>query len=376
MTRKNTYFAGLISFLLSAFAVNAQRAYSQTSYYTSDYVGFHVETIKANGFTHVAYNVSKTPNGRHNRSINEAFGPNNEIGLVAHPYWRDADIVWVKYGDEWIQFYYNDQDLINDPEGLSVGWKGVGWGDTDLGDYYIPETSGFWIESKRSEDYVIAFGGYVRRLPMVYRVTRGFNSLNRGYPIPITLDQSLIHKSSGFKTGINGDIVWLQREDTGKYDQYYYSNKKEFPFLPDGWRKIGSEMDDAGSDYIPSAFAIQVKHRGGRVTLHPPVDFVGKKTLTRVGIQPPPEPPYITPFIEVWPNDLQPYFYAYWYTNQKVKYITEVYEPWSGWFIINERVPPHPKPDTFDFARILSLRWGVARIISEWSNPIAPPDEK
>ena len=136
----------------------------------------------------------------------------------------------MKYGDEWIQFYYNDQDLINDPEGLSVGWKGVGWGDTDLGDYYIPETSGFWIESKRSEDYVIAFGGYVRRLPMVYRVTRGFNSLNRGYPIPITLDQSLIHKSSGFKTGINGDIVWLQREDTGKYDQYYYSNKKNFHF--------------------------------------------------------------------------------------------------------------------------------------------------
>ena len=363
MIKSLTYLKFLILPVLFSSVCTSQ---VQQTYSVSDYVGFHVETIKANGFTPVAFNVTRNPDGRLYQSINETFGINNEIGLKSAPYWRDADIIWIKDGSYWTQVYYNDQDLRDEPENISIGWKAVGWGDADYGDYYIPENNGFWIQSKKDVDWVIGFGGFVKRGAMVYNLIEGFNSLNRGYPVPITLNESGIQNSRGFQKGRNGDIIWIYRERTGEYDQYYYSDIRDFPFMPDAWRKIGSDGEDAGYDYIPSSLAIQ-KKRHGKVVILPPAGLAQKKTATRLLNAPPKV--QIFPYIEIWQGDGQPYFNAGWFVNQKVQYTTEVYEPWSGWFTINQRTPPYTDLFTYDFARILALEWGVARVIAEWHNP-------
>ena len=60
--------------------------------------------------------------------------------------------------------------------------------------------------------------------------------------------------------------------------------------------------------------------------------------------------------------------------NQKVQYTTEVYEPWRGWFTIAHRTPPYEHVWAYDYARMLPLRWGVARVIAEWW--VAPQPDK
>ena len=362
----------LISSLLLSISISA--AQMGQTYSASDYAGFHVEVIKAKDLTHLAFNVSRTPDGKLHQTINETFGIGNAMGLTAAPYWRDADIIWIKDGSYWTQIYYNDQDLLGQPENISIGWKGVGWGDADFGDYHIPENNGFWIESKKDVDWVVGFGGYVRRSPMVYRLIEGFNSLSRGFPIPMTLNESGINYSSGFEKGRSGDIIWIYREETGAYDQYYYAKQEEFPFF-DGWRKIGDDSNQgAGYDYIPSGFIIEKKKGVGTVVMLPPPALAQKNAITRQ-INSPPKAA-IFPFIEIWEGDGQPYFNIAWRVNQKIEYTTEVYDPSTGWFTINHRVPPHPELWTYDFARMLVLRWGVARVIAEWHSPVLLPADK
>ena len=368
MTKISTYFAVLFSFLLSASKVSAQQI-DHAGYSASDYVGFHVEVIKAKAFTPLAFNVIRTPNGKLHQTINETFGMGNAMGLKAGSYWRDADIIWIKDGSYWTQVYYNDEDLLGQPENISIGWKGVGWGDADFGDYHIPENNGFWIESKRDVDWVVGFGGFINRSPTVHRLIKGFNSLNRGYPFPITLNESGINYSDGFEKGREGDIVWLYREDTGEYDQYYYAKQEEFPFFPDGWRKIGDDGNDAGYDYIPSSLIIQKKEGVGTIVMLPPPTLAQKNTIKPINNPPRPQ---LVPFIEIWEGDGQPYFNAAWIVNQKVEYTTEVYDPSTGWFTISRRTPPYLEPWAYDYARMLPLRWGMARVIAEWHHPASP----
>ena len=360
----------ILSLLLSLSTSSAQEG---ETYSTSDYVGFHVEVIKANAFTPMAFNVSRTPAGKLHQTINGTFGIGNAMGLKAGSDWRDADIIWIKDGTYWTQIYYNDEDLVGQPENISIGWKAVGWGDADYGDYYIPENNGFWIQSKKDVDWVVGFGGFVKRDATTHRLIKGFNSLNRGYPLPMTLIESGINYSRGFEKGINGDIVWLYRADTGQYDQYYYANGNEWPFF-EGWRKIGSEDTNAGYDYIPYSLLIQKKRGAGTITIMPPAGLAQKKTVSRRINGPPKTQLY--PYIEIWEGDGQPYFNAAWQVNQKLRYTTEVYEPWNGWFTINNRIPPHQELWTYDFARMLVLRWGGARVIAEWHSPVLLPADK
>ena len=361
----------ILGLLTLAYCTIAGAQLEQT-HSTSDYVGFHVEVIKANAFTPMAFNVTRSPEGKLHQTINETFGIGNAMGLKPGSYWRDADIIWIKDGTYWTQVYYNDEDLIGQPENMSIGWKAVGWGDADYGDYYIPENNGFWIQSKKDVDWVVGFGGFVKRDAITHRVIKGFNSLSRGYPIPITLNESGINYSRGFQTGRDGDIVWLYRADTGEYDQYYFANPSEFPFF-EGWRKIGSEGASAGYDYIPSSLIIQKKRGAGTITILPPAGIAQKKTVTRQ-INAPPKPT-LYPYIEIWEGDGQPYFNAAWPVNQKVQYTSEVYEPWRGWFTIAHRTPPYENIWTYDYARMLVLKWGVARVIAEWYNPLLDQDK-
>ena len=324
--------------------------------------------VKAGEFTPLARNTLVSPDDKQLYSIAETFGPRNEVGLKAHPYWRDADIVWVKSRRTWMQFFYNDQDLINDPEGLSVGWKAVGWGDADFSDFNIPEDTCFFIESKKDVDWIMGWGGFIRRSPMLYNVINGFNFLNRGFPIPTSLGESGIQLSRGFNKrdeNSTGDIVWLWDEGQSMYNQYYYDSGEAFPFFDEGWKKVAGGNEDHSQALIPSALIIETKGSGGLVVSYPPSGILLKKTVHRYQ--------KLLPTITVYPQievteQGNPYFIVRWYAKDtKTRYYTEVFEGWrdfsNEWFSIGEGDVGNFTGDLmYSWANLSSLRWGVARI--------------
>jgi len=334
------YIAALFACILP-FTALAQEAISPL-------FGFHTELVEANTATPISVNVTRTRDGIHSQTIAQTFGPYNESGLQeGSAEDREADIVWVKEGGRWLQFYFNN------------GWKAVGYRNADMSGYAIPHDRGFFIESRADNDWLIAFGGYVRQDPMVYYVTQGFNILNRGFPIPIPLRRSGIERSHGF--GPN-DIVWLYDEG-GDYNRYYFDGV---------WKKIGSS-GDYGEVVIPSTLVIQTMGKGGRVVLSPPQGLQKSKTLPKKTLVPPPPMPQVgmafTQNEREWgTTELFQISWNAW--GPKVLYRTEVYE--DSWFQISAK-SGHPQQTLFDEAIMVTaagrirLRWGIARVRAEWA---------
>ena len=86
---------------------------------------------------------------------------------------REPDIVWLPHWGEWLEIYYNE------------GWKGVGFGDQDMGKQAPALNRGFFIQSRREADWYLIFSGYVKQDAMVYEIENGLNVLNRGYHYPL-----------------------------------------------------------------------------------------------------------------------------------------------------------------------------------------------
>ena len=325
----------------------------------SDYFGFHTQVIKANSFTPLSLNVTRHRGGIHTQNINESFGLTNEIGLKSSDFGKDADIIWVQDGDDWLQIFYSEDS----PPFFTQGWRAIGYGNIDMGPYPIPLNSGLFIQSKKEDDWLIGFSGYVRQDAMFYNVRTGFNILNRGYPLPIPLNQSGIEQSFGFKKGDQktGDLIWARRED-GIYDQYYYTEGLEFPPLNEGWKKIGEGDRDVGWEEIPNTLIIETRnHIGGQIILYPPAGLERQKTLTELGDPP---RPYIFPRIAI--DHDGPYFVVAWLAhNFNVLYTTQVFDG-GHWFDIDSQRGIQNEILS-NWASILPLGRGIGRIISEWS---------
>ena len=306
--------------------------------------GFHTELVEANTATPISVNVTRTRDGIHSQTIAQTFGPYNESGLQeGSAEDREADIVWGKEGNRWLQFYFNN------------GWKAVGYRNADMSGYAIPHDRGFFIESRADNDWLIAFGGYVRQDPMVYYVTQGFNILNRGFPIPIPLHHSGIERSHGFGPD---DIVWLYDEG-GVYNRYYYEG---------GWKKSGSS-GDYGEVVIPSTLVIQTMGKGGRVVLFPPQGLQKSKTLPNKTLVPPPPMPQVGMAFTQNERGTELFQISWNAWGPKVLYRTEVFE--ENWFEISAK-SGHPQQTLFDEAIMVTaagrirLRWGIARVRAEW----------
>ena len=317
---------------------------------TSAFFGFHYEFVKPNSFTPLAVNVTQTPDGFHYRSIAETFGTNNEIGLKSQSDQTQADTIWVKDGANWLQIYYNDQEI--EAFGITKGWRAIGFGNIDMGGYIIPVNTGFFVQSRKNFEWYMADGGYVRKQPMVYEVTTGFNILNRGYPTPIRLDESGIERAEGFKKGdpVSGDIIWLYRSNWNEspyYERYYYTEANFF--FTEGWKKIGHGIDDAGADTITNAFLIETRGEGGRIVLYPPAGFANKITQPVNNIAPP--KPDIYTFIST--NEVgDPYFNVAWESkSSNINYTTQVWDDFGKvWWSLN------------------TLTGGSGEILSNWAS--------
>jgi len=335
----------ILGLLLVVSVLKAQ----QKSY--SPYFGFHTELVEANTATPISVNVTRTQDGIHSQTIGQTFGQYNESGLQeGNAEEREADIVWVKEGGRWLQFYFNN------------GWKAVGYRNADMSGYAIPHDRGFFIESRAENDWLIAFGGYVRQDPMIYYVTQGFNILNRGFPIPIPLRQSGIEMSHGF--GPN-DIVWLY-DGEGNYNRYYFDGV---------WKKIGSS-GDYGEAVIPSTLVIQTVGKGGRVVLFPPQGLQKSKTLPNKTPTPPPPIPQVGMAFTQNERGTELFQISWNAWGPKVLYRTEVFE--GDWFEISAK-SGHTQQTLFDEAIMVTasgrirLRWGVARVKAEWASFFIPP---
>ena len=337
MAKRGIFVLGLVALVIS---------FARAQESVTPFMGYHAELIRSNTSTPVSVNVSLRPDGDLSRTIDQTFGRYNEVGLKeGSAESREADIVWVKEGGRWLQFYYNG------------GWRAVGFRNSDMSGYMLPHTGGFFIESRSSTNWLAAFGGYVRRDPMVYNVTPGFNILNRGFPLPIPLHRSGIERSEGFGSE---DIVWLYNGDS--YDRYYYDN---------GWKKFGSS-GDYGSAVIPSTLVIQPMGPGGRVILRPPRGLQPPKTLPRRTAVPPPPVPNVGMAFTQNERGTELFQISWNAFGPKVRYHTEVLE--SDWFEISSKVG-QPSQVLEDHAIMVTaagrirLWWGIVRVRAEWAHP-------
>ena len=334
-----------IFILLSVPFVTAQKV-------TSNYFGFHTELVRANATTPLCPNVTHLPHGSLTQTIEELFGPNNEIGLKEGSIEEgDPDIVWVENEGEWLQIYYDGW------------WRSVEFGDEDMFNLRI-KNSNFSIESHKDTDWYIVFSGYVSQKAMVYEVYTGYHVLNRGCPLPIRLDQSGISASSGFRWGNEktADIVYIFNGEA--YEGYYYSGK--------GWKKLGTDKGYFGDVYLSSSLAIDIKGKEARIVIRPPTPLRRSKLAPKVHptIKPPPKP-YIYTSIGI-SGAGNPLFYAQWYAhNHKVWYTTEIFDPTiqDDWFSVGLQAsfPSLANPQILSVsASLLSLRQGVGRVVAEW----------
>ena len=314
--------------------------------------GFHTELIEPNAVVPVGMNVTRALGEEYDHSVSELFGWSNDAQFLEGDIdAREADVIWFMESDgSWVGVYYNN------------GWKAWGKGDTDYS-YYTPRrNSGFFVQSNSENYWLLVFGGYVRTEPMYYRAYPGFNMFNRGYPIPISLKDSNLHRSPGFRWGdeTTADIVYLYED--GVYGQYFYSDGS--------WRKVG-ELGDFGDQLIPAAFLVYSRGEGGTLTIHPPLNLLAHLKQTNDGyLESPPPPANLTP--SLGRSDFgSPVFRISWNAyNHKIRYVTEVLE--SDWFRISSKVGARGQ-FMEDHAILLhtssgriGLRWGVARVRSEW----------
>ena len=325
---------------------------------TSTYFGFHTEVVRAHATTPLCSNVTPLPNESFNQTIEELFGPNNEIGLKAgNIHMGDPDIVWVENRDEWVPIHYDS------------GWRSVEFEGEDMSGF-IAKNSSFSIESHRDFDWYIGFLGYVSQKAMVYDAHTGYNTLNRGWPVPIRLDRSGIATSPGFTWGdeLTGDIVYIFNND-GNFDGYYYSGK--------GWKKLGDE-GYFGNVYLSPSLAIDTRGKGGRIIISPPGPVRQSKLAPKVYgrwpsvVEPPPKPLVYTS-IQISGGSY--YFVASWNPhNFKVVYTTEIYDPimQPNWFSVGWQISPEGlenPPPLATVAGLDSLRYGLGRVIAEWHHP-------
>tara|TARA_Y100000817_G_scaffold314959_1_gene316490 strand:- start:33224 stop:34222 length:999 start_codon:yes stop_codon:yes gene_type:complete len=300
--------------------------------------GFHTELIEGGTATAVAANVTERPGGVLDRTLGRLLGDSNEAGLLVE------DVVWVKDGLRWRRFYYDG------------GWRGYGYGDEDQSRYRLPAGSGFFIQSSRESDWLLFFGGFVRRGSIAHDVSPGFNVLNRGFPAPVSLLGSGLAESPGFGAG---DFVWIYRD--GEYGRYYLTDY--------GWRKVGGNSADFGHVELGSAVIIQTVGSGGRIVLRPPRQLRRSKVIIPERTFAPPAPDVDVGLAQnTWGS---PVFEISWLAaGSKVVYTTEVIEE-GEWLTINERsgwwgqrLSDHAVLVTSS-GRI-GLRWGVARVTANW----------
>lgn len=333
---------------------------------TSTYFGFHSERIRAKQTSPVSINVTQDPDGVHFQTIEEMFGPENQVGLKSgDPDLLEPDIVWVaQRGFPWLEIYYNE------------GWKAIGFGDRDMGKEAPALNRGFFIESRREVDWYIIFDGYVKRDAMIYEIDNGLNVLNRGYPLSFTLNDSGIAWSSGFTWGdeLTGDLIWLYNRDT-EAEHYYFSGSTK------RWHKVGSGDEDFGNESISATFAIMARGEGGEIIINTPAVLRRSKTISE-GTSPvnPPPAPYI--YTLLLNNNLgDPYFFALWHSyNFRVRYNTEVINPNSNsWITVDSQIGsvwwenPLAKDAIpqrlWTFASVRRARLGVGRVVAQWDSP-------
>ena len=329
----------------------------------SDFFGFHYELIQPNTFTPIAVNVTQNREGLHSRSINDTFGTNNEVGLKTEAGLNKSDVIWVKDGSDWLQIYYNNVE--NEVFGITKGWKAIGLGNQDMGAYFIPLNSGLFIQSRKDFEWYIAWTGYIKQQPMYHEVIKGFNVLNSGYPTQISLNDSKINLSKGFKKGdaLSGDIIWIYRglqNNLPVYDRYYYS-EGDF-FFTEGWKKVGNGDMDAGEDTILNTLIIETRGDGGTVVVYPPVGFPDYNNTSPLA--PIKAEVYTLLTLDEFGD---PFFNVLWEARaREIDYTTQIWDEFSKeWWNLNTLWGEKGEVLS-NWAAILGLQRGVGRVKATW----------
>lgn len=295
--------------------------------------GFHSEVIKAGQTTPLGINVTRSPGATELAyTVGQLFGQENQAGLLANdPDRRNGDVVWLKEGDRWVQIYWNE------------GWKAVGAGDKDFSERPIEENTGVFITSRAEEDSLLVFGGYLLSQAVAVDVFPGYNLVARGWPVPITLDETHLSKSPGLSSE---DVVWLW--DGAQYLRLIWDGNT--------WTDLNGG-GNFGSTLVPSLLVIQVNGPGGLVVVHPPRYLGDSKSLPD---RKAPTPPAVALGFSATVRG-NPTFRAEWQSSSsKLEYSTEI---WSrhGWFSIG-RQRGDSGEILFSEALLHRLKCGAARV--------------
>ena len=185
-------------------------------------------------------------------TIDDIFGPNNEMGIHSDPDPLVADLIQVQ--DSELEF----RNIFFHPD---QGWLFAS-NNQPAGDFAFPISQGFFFVRAIPNPIELVFDGEFRLTPVTVNLQEGGNFINRTFPDPYTLGHLQPELESVLKAHDNpeeADTVLIP-----ELDMRFYRN------LAGNWLTVTNEPVDLDAIEVGPLFAIFRTEAPAPFVLHPP----------------------------------------------------------------------------------------------------------
>ena len=200
-------------------------------------------------------------------TLADIFGAENSAGLTSGSTSNVSDRIYIMQADGtgiFTAYYYRTAS-----RGGS-GWRQVGDNSTDYQGLTLPLDTGMLISRIGDDDLTLYVYGSVKKTESHMRVIdTGFSLLGNPFPVDIQLSESgLYAPDNGYvsaSSSVASDILYVIAAD-GTFDSYYYRTASRGS---SGWRQVGDNSTDVGSQILPATSSFYIKHIGTGLTWNP-----------------------------------------------------------------------------------------------------------
>jgi hypothetical protein len=204
-------------------------------------------------------------------TIADLFGATNSAGLKSGGDANSSDVFYIMSSDglgTFSTYYYQDDPFDGFFGG--DGWRTLGDNSTDVANVIIAPDDGIIVKRDTAGDLSFVVTGTVNETAHNRSLPGGYSLVAYPFPVDTTLNDSGIYSATnGYISGgdaNSSDIVYVLSPD-GSYASYYRQDDPFDGFFGgDGWRALGNNSTDVGTNVIPAGSAIIVNHTGTGMT--------------------------------------------------------------------------------------------------------------
>lgn len=199
---------------------------------------------------------------RRAKTLNDIFGPANEVGLKPGGV-ADGTVIWIPGGDGTFARYVFQDNF------LGKGWRSSTDTVTDQGNTPVVATDAIFVQSRNDTDLSLVLVGHVSTTPATVPLIAGFNFNSNIFPVGGTLGTSTLgDQLTKGPNADSSDVVWLT-DGAGGYTRYFFQDS----FLGTGWRSLADPVNDASGAELTSGIIIQNRGDAKNVTINPPAFY-------------------------------------------------------------------------------------------------------